>query len=877
MPSFQVNGRTVSTENASQKLLSFLRDELRLTGTKDGCSEGACGACTVLVDGKTTRACIPSLAKLEGKSVVTIEGLSQREKDVYAYSFGKVGAVQCGYCIPGMVMSAKALIDANPEPTVEDVKKAIRGNICRCTGYVKIEEAILLAAEMFRLDAPVPTEHYSGMLGESIPRLDATEKTLGTGLYVDDMGPDYPGLEGMLYATGVRSKYPRAKVLKIDASKALEHPDVVRVITAEDIPGAHNIGHLVKDQPVLVGIGEITHYIGDPVALVVTKSRESLKDAVSLVDVEWEELPSVTTIEQALDPNSPKVHPTGNLLKEEIVDRGNAAEAISHSAHVIKQHFSLPPTDHAFMEPECAIGVPEGDDGILVYTGGQSIYDEQHEISAMLGLPHDKTHIHSMLVGGGFGGKEDMSVQHHAALAAWLTKKPVKVKFSRQESLNFHPKRHAMEITLTLGCDADGIIQGAEFDIVSDTGSFASLGGPVLQRACTHAGGPYNFQNFKVRGRAMYTNNTPGGAFRGFGVTQSTFCMECALTLMAEKIGISAWEIRYRNAVRPGQSLPNGQIADPSTAVVECLEAVKESFEKAKHPGIASCFKNAGVGVGIPDTGRCIASIEHGKIHLRSSAACIGQGMATVMLQMACETTRFEPDTFLVEPPDTTRTPDSGTTTASRQTVFTGEATVRAVTLAKEALDKVCAEKGCDLKTAMQCLEGQEFYGEYVGVTDPIGSDKPHPVSHVAYGYAALVVDIDDDGKITSIHGAYDAGRVVNPAAAQSQLEGGIVMGMGYGLTEDFIIDGGYPKTKYGTLGLFRATEVPIDMRTEFIDNKKWGPYGKGGKGVGELATIPITPALQSAYYNLDGVFRTKLPMENTFYKKPKKPVEPKA
>lgn len=868
MPSFSINGQEITAAPPTRKLLDFLREEMGLYGTKDGCSEGACGACTVLVDGKATRACVPSLAKLEGKSVVTIEGLSQREKNVYAYSFAKVGAVQCGYCIPGMVMSAKGLLDVNPDPQRADVKKAIRGNICRCTGYAKIEEAILLAGQLLREGTPLPQETFTGKLGEDFPRLDAEEKTLGTGLYVDDLGPEHPGLAGMLYATGVRSRYPRARVVHIDASKALEHPDVVRVITAEDIPGAKVIGHLVKDQPVLVSVGEITHYIGDAVALVVTSKKESLREAAALVEVAWDELPPVTSIDQALQPDAPKVHAKGNLLREEIVDRGNAAQAIANAKHVVQQHFSLPPTEHAFMEPECAVAVPEGQDGVLVYTGAQGIYDEQHELASMLGLPAEKVHIHSMLVGGGFGGKEDMSVQHHAALAAWLLKQPVKVKFSRQESVNFHPKRHAMEITVSLGCDENGIIQGAEFDIVSDTGSFASLGGPVLQRACTHAGGPYNFQNFKVRGRAMYTNNPPAGAFRGFGVTQSAFCMESVLTLMAHKIGISPWEIRYRNAVRPGQALPNGQIADPSTAVVQCLEAVKDSFHKARHPGIACSFKNSGVGVGIPDIGRCIASVEQGKIHLRSSAACIGQGMGTVMLQMACEATCLPPDMFIVEPPDTVRTPNSGTTTASRQTVFTGEATVRATTALKEELDKICSACGCDWRMGLQKLEGKEFYGEFASDTDPMGSDKPNPVSHVAYGFAAIVADLDDEGRLVSVHGAYDAGRVANPKAAQGQLEGGIVMGMGYALTEDYKLENGYPKSKYGTLGLLRATDVPVDIYAEFVDNKQWGPYGKGGKGVGELASIPITPALQGAYFHLDGVFRTKLPMENTFYKK---------
>jgi selenium-dependent xanthine dehydrogenase len=850
-----VNGKAVSTNSDSKKLLAFLREDLRLISVKNGCGAGACGTCTVLVDGKITRACIPTVGKMESKSVITVEGLNQREKDVYAYAFAKAGAVQCGFCIPGMVISAKGLLDTTPDPTREDVKKALRGNICRCTGYVKIEDAVLLAAEMFKKNKPIPDVDHKGGLGENLFRLDAQEKTLGYGEYVDDLA-----FEGMLYAKALRTKYPRAKVLSMDTEKAARHPEAVRIITAGDIPGKKKLGHLVKDWDALIAVGETTRYVGDSVALAVTERREALDEVLALVEVEYEELKPLVSPAESLAPGAPLIHESGNLLREEILDKGDADAAIAGAKHVVSRHYSLPFTEHAFMEPECAIAMPE-DDGILVYTGGQSIYDEQHEISNLLGLPYEKVHIHSQLVGGGFGGKEDMAVQHHAALAAWIVKKPVKVRLSRQESLMIHPKRHAMEIDCTTACDGNGIILGAKFTIISDTGAYASLGGPVLQRACTHAGGPYNFQNFHVVGRAAYTNNVPGGAFRGFGVTQSAFAMECNLNLLAEIVGISPWEIRYRNAVRPGQVLPNGQIADDSTGVVQCLEAVKEVYENARYAGIASCFKNAGVGVGIPDTGRCIISIEQGKLHIRCSAACIGQGMATVMLQMACETTGLAPDMFVVEPPDTRRTPNSGTTTASRQTLVSGEAVTRAARMVRVELDagKTLAD-----------LESREFYAEYVAETDPMGSPKPNPVSHVAYGYAAQVVRLDEQGKVIDVTAAYDVGRVVNPKAAEGQIEGGVAMGLGYALTEDFPVEGGYIKARYGTLGLFRATETPPIIVWIMHQKKHLGPFAYGAKGTGELACIPTAPAVQGAYYKLDKVFRTKLPLENTFYRKSK-------
>jgi len=423
-----------------------------------------------------------------------------------------------------------------------------------------------------------------------------------------------------------------------------------------------------------------------------------------------------------------------------------------------------------------------------------------------------------------------------------------------------HPKRHAMEMDFTTGCDENGILTAMRATIVSDTGAYASLGGPVLQRACTHAAGPYNYQNVDIDGKADYTNNPPAGAFRGFGVTQSAFAAECNLNLLAKLVGISPWEIRYRNAIHPGQVLPNGQIADNTTALERCLLAVKQTYEQAEIAGIASSFKNSGLGVGVPDTSRCIISVEQGKVHVRTSAACIGQGMATVCTQVACETLGLPPELIVAEPPDTRRTPNAGTTTASRQTLLTGESTRRAARLLR---DELAAGR------ALAELEGREFYGEYLAETDPMGSEKEFPVSHVGYGYAAEVVVLDKEGKIENVVAAYDAGRIVNPKSAEGQIEGGIVMGLGYALTEDYPLEGGYPKASYGTLGLFRATEVP-PMRIMLLRNEATGPFAYGVKGVGELATIPTAPAVAGAYYALDGAERRKLPMKNTYYSKGK-------
>jgi aldehyde oxidoreductase len=833
-------------------LLSFLRDTLKVKSVKDGCSEGVCGTCTVIIDGKAAKACVRKLKQLAGCHILTVEGLSEREKAVYTEAFAEAGAVQCGFCTPGMIMAAKALIDTNNNPQPEEIKQAIKGNICRCTGYVKIEEAICNAARYLRDDAALPARETEAPLSKRFKRVDAEEKILGTGLFADDLEFD-----GMLHAGALRSKYPRARVNKIDTSAAEKHPDCVKILTAKDVP--HNkIGHIIEDWDVMIAEGCETRYVGDALALAASRKKETLNEILGLIQVDYTELEPVTTPSDALRFDAPLIHETGNICSKEYLKRGNVNEALKNARYVVTRKYFTPFNDHAFMEPECAVALPLGDDGIQLYTGGQSVYDEQRETALMLKIPREKVRVTSMLVGGGFGGKEDMSVQHLAALMAWHTKKPVKVKFSRQESLNCHPKRHAMEMEFTTACDENGRLTAMKAVLLADTGAYASLGGPVLQRACTHAAGPYNFQNIDILGMSVYTNNVVAGAYRGFGVTQSSFAMESNLNLLAEMAGLTPWEIRYRNAIRPGEVLPNGQTADPNCALAETLEAVKDIYEKHPRAGIACSFKNSGKGVGIKDTGRCLLSVEKGKVHIRTSAACMGQGIATVCTQMVCQTTNLDPALLIHETPDTVRTPDSGTSTASRQTVMTGEATRRAAVKLKEALE------GKNLSD----LEGQEFYGEYVPITDPMGSPKEHPVSHVSYSYATQVVLLNEKGAVEKVVAAYDVGTVVNPQSVEGQIEGGIVMGLGFALTENFRTEKGYPKEKIGTLGLMRAPEAPPIEVITVSNGLEKSPYAYGAKGVGELCLIPTSPAVAHAYYRFDGKLRTSLPLQDTFYSK---------
>jgi selenium-dependent xanthine dehydrogenase len=854
---FIVNGDRVSTSK-KEKLITFLRETLNLTSVKNGCSEGACGTCMVIVDGKAKKACVLTTDKLVGKSIITVEGLSDREKEVYSYAFTEASAVQCGFCTPGMIISSKSLIDSVPNPDESQIRQAIKNNICRCTGYAKIVEAIKLSAKLLRENTEIPKHSFTGLVGENMHRVDAFSKALGTAIYVDDMR-----IEDMIYGSCVRSKYPRAIVKSIDISSAKSLEGVVAVLTAHDLPGASKIGHIIKDWDILIKEGETTRYVGDAIVLIAATTKEILEEAKSLVRIEYEELKPVTSPVEAMKDDAPLLHNNkNNILSVEHLVRGNAEDKIKQSKYVVTNTYYTPFTEHAFLEPESSIAMPDDEGGIIIYCADQGIYQTRKECAEALGLEQDKVRVISKIVGGGFGGKEDMSVQHHAAILAYITGKPVKVSLTRKESIMVHPKRHSMEMEFTTACDENGYLTGMKAIIIADTGAYASLGGPVLQRACTHAAGPYNYQDIDILGKAVYTNNPPAGAFRGFGVPQSCFALESNLDELAKLVGITPWEIRYRNAIRPGQTLPNGQIADENTALVETLESVKDEYDKSKIVGIACAMKNTGLGVGIPDIGRCKLIIRDNKIYTYTSAACIGQGLATIITQMICQVINIPPNYIIHAEPDTSIAPNSGNTTASRQTVFTGEAAKIAATKLKKVLDN----------NDLADLDGMEFYGEYMCETDPIGSNKPNPYSHVTYGYATHMVILDETGKINKVIASHDVGTPINPKSIEGQIQGGVVMSLGYALTEDYPLNNSVPLAKFGTLGLFKATEVPVIE--PIIASKQHSGLAHGAKGIGEICSIPTAPAVSLAYYNYDGKFRRSLPIEETPYSRKRRSVK---
>ena len=910
-----INGEEhVTCENKS--ILRYLRDDLHLTSVKDGCSEGACGTCTVIVDDRAVKSCVLTTKLAVGHTITTIEGLSEEEREAFVYAFGTAGAVQCGFCIPGMVLAGAALIRRCPDPTSTQIAEAIRGNVCRCTGYKRIIVGIKKAAAVLRGEEAIDPAIEAGEsygVGEQIFRTDVRAKVLGTGQYPDDLDErDFPGLT---IASAVRSKYPRARVVSIDTEKARALPGVVGVLTAADVP-VNQVGHLIQDWDVMIAEGDITRCVGDAIALVVAKDRKTLERAKKLVKVEYEELEPVRNIDEAAAPDAPIIHESfnafgnhvvlkNNICQQRHVTRGDAKAALAASAYTVTDTFVTPFTEHAFLEPECAVAAPYKN-GVKIWSTDQGAYDTRKECAHMLGwdAEPERVVVQTMFVGGGFGGKEDVSIQHLAALAAYKLNVPVKCFLTREESLAFHPKRHYMRGTFTLGCDESGHFTGMDCEINFDTGAYASLCGPVLERACTHSVGPYKYQNTDIRGYGYYTNNPPAGAFRGFGVCQSEFALESLIDVLAEKVGIDPWQIRYVNAIEPGAVLPNGQIADCSTALKETLEAVKDAYYA--HPGragIACAMKNAGVGVGLPDKGRCNIRVENGVAVVYAATSDIGQGCNTVFTQDVAEACGLPRRCIANGECSTENAPDSGTTSGSRQTVVTGEAVRGAAFLLRDAM--LAYERGeevpqgqvraggdgktfhfedgreytvpaeeltpgharvaADPVAALAALEGREFYYEYFEPTDKLGADVPNAKSHICYGFATHVCILDDDGRAVEFYAAHDSGRVINPIAIQGQIEGGVLMGMGYALTEDFPLKDCVPQAKYGELGLFRADAIP-EIHAIYVERDEQLPVAYGGKGIGEIATIPAAPAVQNAYRAFDGKLRPELPMRDTFY-----------
>ena len=845
MTAFVLNGRTVETGSGHPHLLAALRDELGITSPKDGCSpSGQCGCCTVLVDGKARVACQTSMQKVEGASVTTLEGLEQAERDRFSDTFAAHGALQCGFCTPGIVMRAKALIDKKGDALARDeAARHLGGHLCRCTGYVKILDAVeALAAG----EAPTPVD--VGGVGTSGTKYQAGLLSLGDRPFIDDMAP-----EGLLHAALRLADHARADVVRIDKSAAEAVDGVHAVFTAADVPGELRVGIIHTDWPVLIPEGGRTSYLGDVLAVVVADDRETARRAVALVEVGYNLLDVFSDPVLAAAADDDAVWGLdGNILSVSSYSRGEVEVALAVSTHVVDEVFQTQRIEHAFVEPESTMAAPTEDGGLHVWSGGQGVWDDRDQIASVLGIDCDLVTAELVSNGGAFGGKEDMSNQAQTALAAHLLGRPVRCTLSREESLLMHPKRHPIRMAYRAGCDADGHLMALWVRMIGDSGPYASVGMKVLERAAGHASGPYVVSAIDVEATAVRTNNPVCGAFRGFGANQAQFAMEGVMDRLAEKVGISGWEIRSRNVVGPGVVWGPGQVMDDgSRGARACLDEVKEAYDGAvtsgRPVGLGLGLKNSGLGNGFNEVARAVVHFrEDGLVEVRHCWTEMGQGVHTVAVQVAVEELGVDPARVEVIV-DTTRELGSGQTTGSRGTLMGAGSVADA----------------CRNAVADGCRIGIDYEGEYrVDWTDSMDDGLENPVIHSTFGYAAQLVILDPDtGGVEQVVAAHDVGRAVNPMLCEGQVEGAVHMGLGYALSEGFPADeeARPTNTTLRSLGIIRPKDMPpVDVRLVEVPQPD-SPYGI--KGVGEIGLVPTAGAVAAALHEHDGQWRSELPM----------------
>ncbi len=845
MTTFELNGTTVTTSDDHPHLLSALRDELDVLSPKDGCApSGQCGCCTVLLNGKARIACQTSMEKAEGASVVTLEGLDPAERDRYAAAFAAHGALQCGFCTPGILMRAKAQIDRKGSAlTRDDVARHLGAHLCRCTGYIKILDAV---ESLARNEVPVAVP--SGGIGSSGIKYEAAELSLGDRPFIDDLRPP-----GLLHAALHLADHARADVVRIDTAAAAAVEGVEAVFTAADVPGELRVGLIHKDWPVFIPEGGRTSYLGDVLAVVVAGDRETARHAAMLVDVEYVPLAPFSDPVVAVGSDEDAVWGLdGNVLSVSAYSRGDVEAALAESAHVVDDVYQTQRIEHAFVEPESTLAVPTDDGGLYVYSGGQGVWDDRNQVASVLGLDTDRVTVELVSNGGAFGGKEDMSNQAQTSLAAWLLGRPVRCTLSREESLLMHPKRHPIRMAYRAGCDADGRLTGLWVRMIGDSGPYASVGMKVLERAAGHASGPYVVPNINDESTAVRTNNPVCGAFRGFGANQAQFAMEGVMDRLAAAVGISGWEMRSRNVIEPGSVWGPGQVMDDGCLGARaCLDDVREAYDEAavagKPVGLGLGLKNSGLGNGFKEIARAVVHFrEDGKVEVRHCWTEMGQGVHTVALQVAVEELGIDPERIEVIV-DTTREIGAGQTTGSRGTLMGAGSVAEA----------------CQKAVANGCQVGVDYEGEYrVDWTNSMNEGLENPVIHSTFGYAAQLVILDpESGAIERVVASHDVGRAVNPQLCEGQIEGSVHMGLGYALTEGFPADEeSRPRNStLRSLGILRPKDMPeVDVR--LIESPQPNaPYGI--KGVGEIGLVPTAGAVAAALHAHDGEWRTELPM----------------
>jgi CO/xanthine dehydrogenase Mo-binding subunit/aerobic-type carbon monoxide dehydrogenase small subunit (CoxS/CutS family) len=880
---FTLNGKPTEVPYESgMHFLEVLREDCGIISPKNGCApEGTCGCCAILVDGRPVLACLRKPEQMEGHDVVTLEGVPEEMRRVLSEAFVVEGGVQCGFCIPGILVRGSSLLRQGCTDDRDVVAKALDGHLCRCTGYARIIDAIQTAGEAWNNGGNIkrkePRRHFyfgeefgasrnpvfanesngnGNGVGRSSLRYRGIEQALGEKAFVDDMR-----VPGMLHAAPVLSAHPRAKVLAIRTAGALAMPGVVRIFTAADVPGERGTGLNVPDLPVFVAAGETTCNVGDFLALIVADSAFHARQAAEKLEADYEVLPPVTDPFAALEPGAPQVHAPGNLhvspnlIETTAFARGDVDTALASAAHVIEQTFSTQPIEIAFLEPEACLALPQGK-GVKVHTQSQGSIFDQRQIAKILKLPLEDVEIELAASGGAFGAKEELSIQAQTALAAYLLGRPVKTVLTRKQSTQHHVKRHPMTMHYTVGADAEGRLLAVRARIVGDAGGYAGTSGKCLLRAACHSCGPYRVPNVDMNSKAVYTNNPTSGAMRGFGTNQVHFAMEGIMDILAEKVGVDGYEIRIRNILNPGDAFATGQIMRESVlGLRRSLEAVKDLYRNSKYAGIGCGIKSTGIGNGTVDSGHIlIRVVEGGRVDILTGYTELGQGLFTTIRQAVCEETNLPPEIMTVR-----WNKDLG--------LKCGETWAsRATTLSCAAAQRAGSKLAADLKrSTLDQLVGREYSGDYVcDFTTRPGTPEAleNPTTHLTFSYATQVVILGEDGRLERVVAAHDVGHAINPRLCAEQMEGGVHMGLGFALSENFTSTDGRPDSLLlRDLGILRAKDMPqVDVILIEVPDEVGG---YGAKGVGEIGCVPTAGAVASALYSYDRIRRFHLPMDD--------------
>jgi selenium-dependent xanthine dehydrogenase len=856
--SFNVNGTPREVElQPEQTLLDVLREQLKLTSVKDACSpQGLCGCCLTLIDGQPKNACMVKADKLAGRSIVTLEGVSDNERQLYADAFQAAAGLQCGFCTPGIVLRAKWLTDQARPLTRAEIARAIDGHLCRCTGYTKIIDAIELVHAAKHADRALPAPVFDGRVGRSLQRYRGAELALGTRPFVADI--DAPGL---LHGAMLLSSHARALVKRIDVSKALALPGVVAIATAKHVPGNRWVGLIYKDWPCFVAEGEEVRTVADCLAAIAADSRQTARAAAKMVEVDYEVRPAVVDPAEAIKPGAPQVNPKhDNVLQVTRIERGDVDAALAASTHVVSGTWRTQRIEQLYLEPESALAVPETDGRLHLYSQGQGIFDDRMQVAAVLGIPEEKLFVELVPNGGAFGGREDMTIQAQTALLAHITRRPVRITLSREESIRMHTKRHPLTMNYTVGCDGEGRLTAVKASLLGDSGAYASVGGKVLERAAGHASGPYRVPAVAIESIAAYTNNPPCGAMRGFGVNQTSFAIEGCMDLLAAKLGIDGWEMRWRNVLRTGDTFTTGQVLEKGVGVEETLLKVKDAYYAARAQGravgVACGVKNSGLGNGVIEFGKCRLEVEaDGSVALYTGFTEMGQGLLTVLIQCAVEASGLPASVFRPKV-DTRFEIGAGQTTGSRATLLAGRAAAEAAAKLKADLDR---------GLLLSDLAGRIYAGEVkIDDTTALGDTRDGVIkTHTAFGWATQMVVLDDKGTVARVVAAHDVGRAINPQQCEAQVQGAVHMGLGYALTEELPCRDGVPVTfDMRQIGVLRAQHMPEVEVILVEEPEPEGPFG--AKGVGEIGLVPTAGAVAAALEAFDGQRRVTLPMKDS-------------